>query len=41
MGVLHALYTLQLSDKYENLLKEMRLNNVYLILSLEDQYVGN
>ena len=41
MGVLHALYNVQLSDKYENKLKDMRWNNAYLILGLEDQYVGN
>ena len=41
MGVCHALYTLKLSDKYENVLKEMRWKYLYLIIGLEDQYMGN
>ena len=41
VGVFHALYTVQLSDKYENLLKEMRWNDAYLILDLEYQYMVN
>ena len=41
MGVFHALYIVQLSDNYENVLKEMHWNNVYMFLGLEDQYVGN
>ena len=32
---------MKLSDKYEDLLKEMCWNKAYLILGLEDQYVGN
>ena len=39
--VFYALYTVQLSDKYENILKEMNWNYAYLILGLEDQYMGN
>ena len=41
VGIFHALYNLQLSDKYEKLLKEVRWNDAYLILGLEHQYVGN
>ena len=41
MGVFRALYTVQLSDKYENALKEMCWNDAYLVLGLEYQYVGN
>ena len=32
--VFHALYIVQLSDKYENLSKEMCWNDAYLILGL-------
>ena len=32
---------MKLSDRYENLLKEMRWNNAYMILGLKYQYVGN
>ena len=41
VGVFHTLYTFQSSDNYENILKEMRWNNAYIILGLEDLYVGN
>ena len=41
MGVFHALYTMKLSDRYEKVLKEMYWNDAYLILGLEDKYVGN
>ena len=41
MGIFHALYNVQLSDKYENVLKDMCWNDDYLILSLEVQYMGN
>ena len=41
MGVVHALYTVQLSDKYENLLKELFWNDSYLIFGMGNQYVGN
>ena len=41
MGVIHKIYTLQLSDKYENVLKDMCWNYAYLIIGLEDQYLGN
>ena len=41
MGVFHALYTFQLSDKYDNILKEMSWNDAYLIFGLEDQYMVN
>ena len=41
MGVFHVLYNIQLSDKYEHLLKEMCWNDAYLIIGKEDQYVGN
>ena len=34
VGVLHALYTVKLSDKYENVLKDVHWNNAYLILGL-------
>ena len=34
------MYTVQISDKDENLLKEMIWNNDYLILGLEGQYMG-
>ena len=37
----HALYNVQLSDKYENLLKGGCWNYAYIILGQEDQYVGN
>ena len=37
----HALNNVQLSDKYEELLKDMCWNDAYVILGLEDQYVGN
>ena len=40
MGVLRALYTVQISYKYENVWKEIRWNNDYLILGLEGQYMG-
>ena len=35
------MYTAKSSDKYENTLKEMRWNDAYMILGLEDQYMGN
>ena len=41
VGVFHEIYIIQLSGRYENVLKEMRRNNDYLILGLEAQYVGN
>ena len=41
MGVFHALYTLQLSDKHVKALKDMSLNGVYIIIGMEDQCVGN
>ena len=41
MGVFRALYNVQLGDKNENLFKEMCFNDSYLILCLENQYVGN
>ena len=41
MDVLHALYIVQLSDEYENLLKDICWNDADLILGLEDQYMGN
>ena len=41
VGIFHTLYTVQLSDKYENVLKEMRWNYSYLTLVTEDQYVVN
>ena len=41
MGVFHALYTFQLSDKYDNILKEMSWNDAYLIPGMGYQYVGN
>ena len=41
VGLLHAMYNVQLSDKYENILKGMCWNCIYLIVGLEDQYVGN
>ena len=41
VGVFHALYTVKLSDKYKNILKEMRWNDAYLILGLKDKYMGN
>ena len=41
VGLLHALYNVKLSDKYENLLKDMCWNDFYLILVMKYQYVGN
>ena len=41
MGIFHTLYTVKLSDKYENALKDMCWNDAYLILDLEYQYVVN
>ena len=41
VDVFHALYNVQLSDKYENILKDMFCNYDYLIVGLEDQCVGN
>ena len=41
VGVFHTLNNVQLSDKYEILLKEMCWNDAYLILGQYDQYVGN
>ena len=41
MGVFHALYTVKISDRYENALKDMRWNDTYLVFGMEDQYVGN
>ena len=35
------MYIVQLSDKYEKLLKEMCWNDAYLILGLEYQYMVN
>ena len=32
---------MELSDKYENVLNEMRQNDAYLIIGMEDQYMGN
>ena len=40
-GFFHALYNVQFSDKYENVLKDMCWNDAYLIIVLEDQYVVN
>ena len=39
VGVFHALYNMQLSDEYENLLKEMCWNVDYLIIFPKDQYM--
>ena len=36
MVIFHALYTLQLSDKYEKVLKDM-----HWIIGLGDKYMGN
>ena len=36
--VFHALYTVQIRDKYENVLKEMSWNDAYLVLGLEDHF---
>ena len=41
VGVFHALYKVQLHDKYQNLLKEMCCNDVHLILVLEYIYIVN
>ena len=41
MGVFRSLKNLQLSDKYENLLKEMCWNDAYLVPGLDGQYVVN
>ena len=41
VGVFDALSTVQLSEKYENVLKYMCWNDTYMILGLEDQRVGN
>ena len=41
MGVFHTLYTVQIIDKYENVLNDMCWNDTYLILDLEDQYMEN
>ena len=35
------MYTMILSDKYENLLKEMCWDGAYLITGLKYQYIGN
>ena len=40
-GIFHALYHYKLSDKYENVLKGVCWNNAYLVIGLEDKYVGN
>ena len=32
---------MQFSDKYENVFKKIHWNDDYLILGLEDKYVGN
>ena len=32
---------MQLSDKYENVLNEMCCNDAYLVIGMEDQYMGN
>ena len=36
-----SLYTVQLNDKFEKVLKEVCWNDAYLILSMEDQYMVN
>ena len=41
MGFFHSLYNAQLSDKYENLLKDKWFNDDYPILGQEYQYVGD
>ena len=41
LDVFNTLYNVQLSDKYENLLKGVWCNDAYLIIDLEDQYMVN
>ena len=41
MGIFHALYNVQLSDEYENVLKDMCCTDAYMIIGMEDQYVSN
>ena len=41
MGVFRELYTIKLSGKYENSFRDMRLNDDYLIIGLEEQYMAN
>ena len=41
MGVFHELYNVQLSDKSENVLKEMCWDDYYMIIGLEDRYMVN
>ena len=41
VGIFHEMYNMQLSDKYENILRYMCLNYDCLIIGMEDQYLGN
>ena len=36
LGTLHTLYNVQLSYKYENVLKDMSWNDAYQIIGMED-----
>ena len=39
VGIFYEIYNVQISDKYENVLKDMCWNDAYLILGLKDQYL--
>ena len=41
MVVFQTMYTVKLSDKYENVLNEICWYDAYLIIGLEDKYVRN
>ena len=41
VGVFHAIYTIQLSGKYEKVLRDICWNDAYLILGPTDQYLVN
>ena len=41
VGVFYELYNVPFSDKYESILKDMCCNDYYMIIGMEDQYVGN